>query len=347
MNPKKIKIFIFGRDKVNWSIDKDRETITFFLKKNNFKITKNIFKSTHVFCVWADLLLSSYYWWLLMIKIIFKFKIIAVITNDISFYPQKLNRLKKYVDIFIAPSSKIYDLLNANGLKVCKIPFFVNPNIFKPLNLKKEEICKRLDIKWNLLKDKIIIGSFQRDSLGTNLLKPKWQKNPDLLIKILEKLPKEKTIFLLAGPRRHYIIDRCIEKKINFLFYGDYSYIKNKKDDISVNNLLPQKINLLYNLIDLYIVSSKSEGGPKQILESALTKTLIFSTNVGLAPDFLHPNLIFNKENLNELIEKIYQFIKSPKSFTNYLDYNYQKTISEMNEDLLIKKYRNVISENL
>lgn len=46
-------IFLIGRDGVNWSIDKDRKHIEYFLEINNIKISKNLYKSTQIFCVSA------------------------------------------------------------------------------------------------------------------------------------------------------------------------------------------------------------------------------------------------------------------------------------------------------
>ena len=54
------------------------------------------------------------------------------------------------------------------------------------------------------------------------------------------------------------------------------------------------KINELYNLLDLYIVSSRFEGGPQSILECAATKTPIISTDVGIAKEILNVGSIFN-----------------------------------------------------
>ena len=42
-------------------------------------------------------------------------------------------------------------------------------------------------------------------------------------------------------------------------------------------------VNKLYNILDLYLVTSRIEGGPQAILECALTKTPILSTDVGVA----------------------------------------------------------------
>ena len=103
-------------------------------------------------------------------------------------------------------------------MNVFLIPFFVDKSLFYQLNKPKEEICKILNIDYNLLKDKIVISSFQRDSSQNNLNSPRPQKNPDLLIKILKNIKKEKYILLLAGPRRHYVIKKCEENNIPYLF---------------------------------------------------------------------------------------------------------------------------------
>ena len=58
-----------------------------------------------------------------------------------------------------------------------------------------------------------------------------------------------------------------------------------------------QNLNKLYNLLDLYIVASRIEGGPQSILECAATKTPIISTDVGISSQILSPSSIFNMEN--------------------------------------------------
>ena len=54
-----------------------------------------------------------------------------------------------------------------------------------------------------------------------------------------------------------------------------------------------KKLNKLYNILDLYIVSSRIEGGPQAILESSITKTPILSTDVGVASEILNKESIY------------------------------------------------------
>ena len=49
--------------------------------------------------------------------------------------------------------------------------------------------------------------------------------------------------------------------------------------------------------MDLYLVTSRLEGGPQAILECAITKTPVLSTDVGIAPEILHPDSIYNEES--------------------------------------------------
>ena len=42
-----------------------------------------------------------------------------------------------------------------------------------------------------------------------------------------------------------------------------------------------EQMNYMYNFLDLYLVTSRHEGGPQAIFECAISKTKIISTDVG------------------------------------------------------------------
>ena len=65
------------------------------------------------------------------------------------------------------------------------------------------------------------------------------------------------------------------------------------------------ELNELYNCLDLYIVSSRIEGGPQAIFECAITKTPIISTDVGIASEILANESIFTMENFSNAIPNI------------------------------------------
>ena len=55
-----------------------------------------------------------------------------------------------------------------------------------------------------------------------------------------------------------------------------------------------EQINELYNCIDLYIVSSRCEGGPRSVFEAGLTKTPIISTKIGISPELMSEKSLFD-----------------------------------------------------
>ena len=129
------------------------------------------------------------------------------------------------------------------------------------------------------------------------------------IVKHLNKIKPNLSI-VLTGKRRNYIINELKKEKINFSYF--------EMVDIS-------KLNELYNLLDLYIVSSRVEGGPQAIVECGITKTPIISTNVGIAGDILSKKSIFNMDNFQdaepsvEFAYKKSQELTIPKGFQNFI----------------------------
>ena len=113
------------------------------------------------------------------------------------------------------------------------------------------------------------------------------------MVEILSSLSyKDRWVLVLTDPRRHFIINECKKRGIPYYYYSQKSSAI--VDDIGINTLDQVRMVLLYNLIGCYFVSSKSEGGPKAIIESSFCKTLILSTDVVLAPDILDKRCIYN-----------------------------------------------------
>ncbi len=336
--------YLLGEDKVNWIMDRTRKFAEYFLRLNKIKISNKIFKISHVFCVSIYYLFRNDYRWLRTLKKIMNFKISAIITYDIRNYIERINEYRDVIDIWLSPSKSVYNFLQSKDLKAILLPFYETERNFFFINKTKKKLCSYLKINYNDIKDKIIIGSFQRDSLKNPLLKPKWQKNPDLLIKILRNLPEDKYILLLSSPRRHYLVSKCEKYKIPYIYYGNIGYIKENRDDILVNNQPLKIINLLYNLSDIYIVSSKIEGGPMAILEASFTKTLIFSTDVGFARDFLHKDLIYSENNFDKILQFINNFTEKQGTINKLNEYNYHQVKKVINKNNFKEIYRKIIN---
>ena len=193
---------------------------------------------------------------------------------------ENFKKFDQYVDMYhtISLKSKIQIEKHTNK-PVIQIPLWVNSNDFYPIMNKTE-----LRNKYDLENSAYLVGSFQRDSLGSDLSKPKLIKGPDIFLKVVNKLSKQNDNLkvILAGKRRDYIIKNLLDLKIDFKYFEMAS---------------TETLNELYNILDIYIVSSRLEGGPQAILESAITKTPIISSDVGVASQILNPKSLFDSNN--------------------------------------------------
>lgn len=186
----------------------------------------------------------------------------------------------KYVDYYhtisLNSSNQLKELTNK---PIFISPFWINQNVFFEI-ADKNNLRKKLGFN----KKDYLIGSFQRDTEGTDMISPKLSKGPDRLIKIIEYYQSlnANLSVVLTGKRRNYLIEQLEKRKIKYYYFEMVDF---------------KRLNQLYNCLDLYIVSSRYEGGPQAILECAITNTPIISTDVGVAKEILSPESIYNMEN--------------------------------------------------
>ena len=169
-----------------------------------------------------------------------------------------------------------------------KTAYFVNQLTNKPIHVitywYDEDTWKKEDYKTSrdflgITDDKFVIGSFQRDTEG-NTGKPKLEKGPDLLCDYLEKISINKNVVvLLGGWRRSYVENRLKTANIDYILHEKASLTQ---------------LRTMYSALDLYVVSSRHEGGPQAILECASMKVPVISRNVGIALDVLSPYCIMD-----------------------------------------------------
>lgn len=191
--------------------------------------------------------------------------------------------LDRYVDEYHVISKKTESQLKKlTNKKITSIPFWINDKLFFHVQNKK-----KIRQEFGFQQDDYLVGSFQRDTEGSDLLSPKLIKGPDIFFNIVSKMyeENEKLKIILSGKRRGYLINLFEKNNIPYKYYEMVDQ---------------EKLNLLYNLLDLYIVSSRIEGGPQAILESAITKTPILSTDVGVASEILSPESIYSFDNFEK-----------------------------------------------
>ena len=165
------------------------------------------------------------------------------------------------------------------SIPIVKEYLWVNNDIFYEIEDKNYK--KKLREKWGV--SGYIVGSFQKDTEGkTN--EPKLSKGPDIFVNIVEDMKKKNPdlLVILSGIRRTYIISELERRGIKYKYF----------EMIGLNEL-----NELYNCLDLYLVSSRVEGGPRAIFEAGITKTPIISTDVGIASDIMPTASIYDHNN--------------------------------------------------
>ena len=193
--------------------------------------------------------------------------------------------------------------------KFKKIPITIDIKKFKQVNSLDSN---QLRIFYELPISSFIIGSFQKDGDGWGKGDdPKMIKGPDIFIKTI-KILKDKVpelFVLLTGPSRGYVIKELNKIKVPFKHIHLEKYSEMIK---------------LYKCLNVYLVSSREEGGPRAILESFASKIPLVTTNVGQAVDMVENGYnAFKSNNLNEeeLADHIYNNIY-------YKNTNLQKIIN-------------------
>ncbi|MFC1967375.1 glycosyltransferase family 4 protein [Chloroflexota bacterium] len=153
--------------------------------------------------------------------------------------------------------------------KIVIVPIGVDLNLFKPVSDYQRQSIRQ---KLGLPRNKVIIGSFQKDGVGWGEgIEPKWIKGPDVFLEVMRKLKEKHDLFvLLTGPARGYV-----KKGLNMLNIPyKHFYLKDYR-----------RMPDFYHALDLYLVTSREEGGPRSVLEAMASGVPLVSTRVGMAID--------------------------------------------------------------
>ena len=188
---------------------------------------------------------------------------------------ENLKRFHHKISRIQVSHSRMRDLVLSVGIdpsKVFLIPIGINIDFFQR---QTYESRKAMRDKHGIPQQAIVLGSFQKDGIGWGEgTTPKLIKGPDLFLKAVRILRESFTeIFvLLSGPARGYVKRGLERLKIPYkhIYLNDY----------------PQ-IGELYQCLDLYIISSREEGGPKAVLESMASGIPLITTRVGQAMDLV------------------------------------------------------------
>jgi glycosyltransferase involved in cell wall biosynthesis len=190
----------------------------------------------------------------------------------------------KHIDTFVKSIPRLSKIVTGASLverrlldwgvpreKLVKIPIGCDTTLFQPPTPEQRRNARS---KLGIPDNHTCIGSFQKDGVGWgDGTEPKLIKGPDVFIDAVRKLADYMPVFvLLTGPARGYV-------RLGLERYG----IPYRHDFLSdYRDIAPH-----YHALDLYLVTSREEGGPMALMESMATHVPVVSTKVGQAADLV------------------------------------------------------------
>jgi len=192
---------------------------------------------------------------------------------------ENLKKNHNVIDRIRVSHQEMMDVILSSGIdrsKVFKIPIGIDPVLLaQHRDVSKNEIRTQLKIP----QSAVVIGSFQKDGNGWGEgLEPKLIKGPDVFLKTIEIL-KDKIpglFVLLTGPARGFVKKGLEKIGVPYVHHYLDTYFE---------------IGKYFRALDLYIVASRQEGGPKAILESMAAGVPLVTTRVGQAIDLVQHGL--------------------------------------------------------
>jgi len=188
---------------------------------------------------------------------------------------ETMRRRHAEIDRVQVTNGAMEELILETGIareKLHRIPIGIDTAAFRPRTPESRAAARRA---LDLPESAFVVGSFQKDGVGWGEgLEPKLIKGPDVLLDVAGRLRERvsELVFLLTGPSRGYV--RAGLERLGVP---------------SRHVLLPDvdAVAQAYEAIDVCIVTSRDEGGPRAVLEAMATGVPLVTTRVGQAIDLV------------------------------------------------------------
>ena len=193
---------------------------------------------------------------------------------------ENLRRYHAWIQRVQVSHSEMRDIVLETGIspeKVFMIPIGINLDFF---TFSSAESRRKVRALHKIPEQAVVVGSFQKDGVGWgDGLEPKLIKGPDVLLRTVALLRQRvpELFVLLSGPARGYVKAGLENLGVPYRHLYLRSY---------------PEVGQFYQALDVYIVSSRQEGGPKAVLESMASGVPLVTTRVGQAMD-----LVQNEKN--------------------------------------------------
>lgn len=190
--------------------------------------------------------------------------------------------------------------------KLVRIPIGVDTKLFHPPS-EEERLNARKDL--HVPDGHFCIGSFQKDGVGwSDGLEPKMIKGPDIFLEAVDKIRREVPVYvLLTGPARGYVKKGLERMGVPYTHH----FLDNFTD-----------LARYFHALDVYLVTSREEGGPKAISESMASGVPILTTRVGMAPDIVEDGVnggLVDIEDVHGLAERALRIATEPNYSQNLI----------------------------
>jgi glycosyltransferase involved in cell wall biosynthesis len=198
--------------------------------------------------------------------------------------PEDGPEVARHIDAFLASEKRLSKIVASNSLlrtrlegwgvapdKIAQIPIGVDTKLFAPPDEAARAAARQ---RFGVPEGAVCIGSFQKDGVGWgDGMEPKLIKGPDLFVEAVRILARDLPVYvLLTGPARGYVAAGLEAAGIPF----SHDYVRDYAD-----------LRHAYYALDLYLVTSREEGGPMALMESMSSRVPVISTPVGMAPDLI------------------------------------------------------------
>ena len=274
------RMILYG-DSVGWSLDWDMRELGNISRKLGIRIARPLWKHAaapqSIFFASQFFLTNDDWLNLLPHRIGFSYFHGLPRTGDEGFddvycglqkHHEKLSRVQ-------VSHTEMRDAVLQSGIapsKVFMIPIGINLNYFPYRNAEMKKMAR---LELGVPHSAFVVGSFQKDGVGWgDGMEPKLIKGPDVFVETMKRLKTDipELYVMLSGPARGYVKKGLAAAGIPYL----HNYLRSYPD-----------IARLFQAIDLYVVASRQEGGPKAVLESMATGVPLVTTRVGQAMDLV------------------------------------------------------------
>jgi glycosyltransferase involved in cell wall biosynthesis len=176
----------------------------------------------------------------------------------------------------VVPCRASHDSLVGLGVppeKIALVPIGVDLARFTPAGDERERRTER--DRLGVPREALCVASFQKDGVGWGAGdEPKLIKGPDTFLAAIERLAalRDDVFVLLTGPARGYVKRGLERMRVPYAHHQLDSYW----------DLAP-----CYRAADIYLIASRSEGGPKGLVESWASGVPVVSTRMGMSADLV------------------------------------------------------------